>query len=591
MNGNTNEMGKRARELRGALLTLVLGYLYVDYIFWSSEGIAVTVFAIAFCAIAGTYLHLCGHRQTKRTLPWLLAVLGSASAFALTDGAEIKAVNMLFLSFAAIYWVAVTAGQQLSGGISLYSLAEPLKQFVILPFGNFGRLFAGLFGIGFSEPQAGSGSESATGSAAALSADEPIRAADFHDRCCKLNGIKADSGAAKGSEEKGSAAAEAPRLYEPAVWEPKPLSKRTKNVLASLVSLLVLVPVLVSVIDLLAEADPAFAYVVSGFNRISMPDMATVILNCVLALPVACWLFGNFHGNANGRRTELLTAEQMEVALPKLQLLPKVTVYGFLGVLSAIYGLFFLSQLGYFFAAFASKLPETMTYAEYARRGFFELCSVSGINLAVLGGAWLFLDRDKKEAQTGDFKPSKGLTIWTVVLSAFTLLLLVTAFSKMVLYIDSYGLTHKRIYTTCFMAFLFLVFLAIILRRFCKFPAVKLLAAAFICGFLVLNLVNVDGIIAGHNIDRYIEATEEGRPAVLDVESLHYLSDGAVPVIYDRYCKTSDPVLKQQLKKAITGQLDLGHHYNNLEYRNHLESWKDWNLQYQVAKNIREKFF
>ena len=36
-----------------------------------------------------------------------------------------------------------------------------------------------------------------------------------------------------------------------------------------------------------------------------------------------------------------------------------------------------------------------MTYAEYARRGFFELCTVSGINLGVIGAAHLIVKRDK----------------------------------------------------------------------------------------------------------------------------------------------------------------------------------------------------
>ncbi|MBE6036721.1 MAG: DUF4173 domain-containing protein [Clostridiales bacterium] len=563
-----NKNGNRGRELWGALLTLGLAYLYIDFIFWSGEGISVLLFAAAYCAVAGTYLNACGHPQTRKSLVWMGVILLSALSFALIDAWQLKTLNMLFLSFAAVYWTAVTCGRQISGGISLYSLAEPVKQMILLPFGNFGRLFAGIFGTAdraAAKPGAAPSGTAAPGAAAGTlnerSATESIPAAEFHDRC---------SGAQ--------------------FTAPQPMSRRTKNVLASLVSLLVLIPVLVSVLRLLADADPAFDYLLSGLNRLPMPDLSELIANGILSIPVACWLFGLFHGNGNGRRTELLTAEQMEKSLPKLQLLPRVTVYGFLAVLTAIYALFFLAQLGYFLSAFASKLPETMTYAEYARRGFFELCSVAGINLAVLGGAWLFLDRGEKQAENGDFRPSRGLTAWTAVLCVFTLLLLVTAFSKMVMYIDCYGLTHKRIYTSCFMVFLFLVFSIILLRRFVKFPAVKIAAAAGICGFLLLNLVNVDGLIAGYNIDRVIAAEEAGQHLELDVPALFELSDGAVPVIYDRWQKTDDPQLKKQLEQAITGQIWEEHPFNEIEFRNRLSDWKEWNLQYERAKNIREKF-
>ena len=41
-------------------------------------------------------------------------------------------------------------------------------------------------------------------------------------------------------------------------------------------------------------------------------------------------------------------------------------------------------QIAVLFAGDVSALPEGMTYAEYAREGFFQLLLVSGINVAVI---------------------------------------------------------------------------------------------------------------------------------------------------------------------------------------------------------------
>ncbi|MFZ3102315.1 MAG: DUF4153 domain-containing protein [Desulfitobacteriaceae bacterium] len=53
-----------------------------------------------------------------------------------------------------------------------------------------------------------------------------------------------------------------------------------------------------------------------------------------------------------------------------------VIVLSALTALNLVFIVYFLSQLTYLFSAFNNRLPELMTYAEYARRGFFELCTV-----------------------------------------------------------------------------------------------------------------------------------------------------------------------------------------------------------------------
>ena len=49
-----------------------------------------------------------------------------------------------------------------------------------------------------------------------------------------------------------------------------------------------------------------------------------------------------------------------------------------------IYVVFTVIQFTYLFGSISSFLPEGVTYAEYARRGFFELVAVTLINVSIL---------------------------------------------------------------------------------------------------------------------------------------------------------------------------------------------------------------
>ena len=55
-----------------------------------------------------------------------------------------------------------------------------------------------------------------------------------------------------------------------------------------------------------------------------------------------------------------------------------------LGAVCAVYLAYLFSQLAYFVGGFSGILPEGFTRAEYARRGFFEMTCLAGVNLALM---------------------------------------------------------------------------------------------------------------------------------------------------------------------------------------------------------------
>ncbi len=345
-------------------------------------------------------------------------------------------------------------------------------------------------------------------------------------------------------------------------------NKKGKTVIAGALGILIMIPVLAAVIHLLIAADAAFAQVV---NRLNFTVSTDTIFQIIMGIPVACYLYGLVYGNHYGRKTGQVTVETVDKMASVCRFAPGVAVYSALTALNLVFIVYFLSQLTYLFSAFNNRLPELMTYAEYARRGFFELCAVAAINLAVIALAQLVVKRERV----------KVLRMETTALCLFTLMLIMTALSKMVMYINTYGLTQLRVYTTWFMLVLFLIFAVTAVRQFKTFNAARVMVAAFMILFLALSYGNVDGRIAAYNIDRYEKGTLED----LDVQALAGLSDAAVPPMYELYQHTADPNLKAKLKAAII-KTNEGEAEPLITPH---ETFRDFNLQHHSAQAIREK--
>lgn len=133
--------------------------------------------------------------------------------------------------------------------------------------------------------------------------------------------------------------------------------------------------------------------------------------------------------------------------LEKIRISPNESVATILMLLSALYVLFFATQLQYFTMGFAGVVPQGYTVAEYARQGFFELIRISAVNLSVLAVAAKIA---KKPIRNN--KHTKSLS---ALLMIFNIAFSVISFSKLGLYIGYFGLTPKRLlagYVVCVIA-------------------------------------------------------------------------------------------------------------------------------------------
>ena len=182
-----------------------------------------------------------------------------------------------------------------------------------------------------------------------------------------------------------------------------------------------------------------------------------------------------------------------------------------LAAVAALYLLFLGVQSAGLFGGAEYLAQKGLSYAEWARSGFFQMVGVTVVNLTLLlaavqwsrreGGAW------------------RAVRLLSALLTAESLLLLLSAAWRMTLYVDVYGLSFKRCMTYWGMGMMAAFLLAAAWKvrrpdfRFCRvvFP----LALA---GWLVINCVPVDYLVAKDQVDRYLS----GESGVLDAEYLLY---------------------------------------------------------------------
>jgi hypothetical protein len=238
-----------------------------------------------------------------------------------------------------------------------------------------------------------------------------------------------------------------------------------------------------------------------------------------------------------------------------------------LGLLNALFMSFVAVQVRYLFGG-AAVVAETagMTYAEYARRGFFELVWVAMLVLPLLLAAhWLLRGEGPAHERVFRFLAGGLLSMLFVVLAS--------ALWRMRLYQSEYGQTELRFYTTAFIGWLALVFiwfaLTVLRGRRERFAFGALVGALVVLGFL--NAVNPSARIVSANAAL---ARERG---AFDAAYAASLGADAVSVLLD-----AAPRLSRSDRAEIARRL--------LERERSKFAWRSWNLsRARAAQAIKEE--
>ncbi|QQS22979.1 DUF4173 domain-containing protein [bacterium] len=247
-----------------------------------------------------------------------------------------------------------------------------------------------------------------------------------------------------------------------------------------------------------------------------------------------------------------------------------VEVMVFLGLIATLFIVFIGFQVTYLFGGEANIINAGFTYAEYARRGFWELLAVSIISLVVLFAAEKYSGSERK-------RHSRFL-VPALILIGEVVIIIVSAFKRLSLYIDAYGITTQRFYVASFIALLLVLFVLLAVKfvrskreQFFSFGALLTFA-----GFLaVINIINPDGFIMKSNIKHY---EKTGKVDVLYTEEL---SVDALPYkleLYDRLHGEEKEVLRNSILNHKAG-LSSGS-----------SEWQAANLSRSQALNILRDF-
>jgi len=196
----------------------------------------------------------------------------------------------------------------------------------------------------------------------------------------------------------------------------------------------------------------------------------------------------------------------------------QTTLATFLVMLNLLFIIFVGFQAAYFFGGEALVKAQDLTYADYAVSGFFELLFVAGL---VFGISWfIYRGTEMKNRLSG---------ILSVILIVQTWVIIVSAMSRLLLYIDTYGLTLSRFWAAFCIILIGLVLLAVAIGTIVKVSYAKMAKMIFLGSLILSSLVlvfNIEGFIAKYNIEMYLS----GNTNFLDTPYLlNNLSTDALP--------------------------------------------------------------
>ena len=207
-----------------------------------------------------------------------------------------------------------------------------------------------------------------------------------------------------------------------------------KNVL---IGLAISIPFLLIIVALLSSADSVFDHfmgkISSLFNNINISDFS---VQGIIALLVTMIIFSYIWSFSNPD-ISLKDHQQGSIAMNIISCDPIISIT-ILSLINCVYVVFTTIQFAYMFGSVKNGLPQDFTYAEYARRGFFELLMVTLINFSILISSIRFTRKD------GDLV-ARIVQILNSLLVLFTMVILSSAYIRMSLYEAAYGYTYLRV--------------------------------------------------------------------------------------------------------------------------------------------------
>ncbi len=277
-------------------------------------------------------------------------------------------------------------------------------------------------------------------------------------------------------------------------------SDKARNIFVGIV---LSVPLLWILIFLLSQADMIFGNMTRELTKHIFSEEIIAITFMVLFGFFSCYLILCGAAAQTGRMEKIRRKGASSIAVTVILLI------------TLLYVMFCALQLIYLFSNGLFELPSGYTFAEYARRGFFELLAVAMINVALM------------QITTAFFEESRILRGLLTLMTVCTYIMIGSAAYRMLLYIGAYHLTFLRLFVLLALVILSLILAGVIISVYIKsFPLFRYGVAVITVCYLAFALSKPDYYIAS-----YLEENKQVLSADDAVFLVHELSPDAAEVV------------------------------------------------------------
>ncbi|MGF6950746.1 hypothetical protein QF028_003251 [Neobacillus sp. B4I6] len=299
-------------------------------------------------------------------------------------------------------------------------------------------------------------------------------------------------------------------------------------------------PILFVVLNLLISADSQFEQLIGGIPQWFQVITVERVMRLIVMLILTAAFFG-FMQILYNRHMNVIKQKSNEQRI-QMDGIITITV---LVIINAVYLLFTVVQFRYFFSG---TLQADFTFAEYARKGFFELLFVTLINLSITVIVLTFVNR-----ATSFMRRATQIMLTILVLSSSVMLS--SAFLRLSMYEDAYGFTFTRVLVHSFMIFLVVIFTYTLVKIWVE--KLSLFHFYFITSLIyytAITVIDLDKIVVKENMNRYETSGK------IDVHYLNNLSYRGVLGLIDLYEKDKNipelkTILLERKKEALAESL------------------------------------
>jgi hypothetical protein len=238
-----------------------------------------------------------------------------------------------------------------------------------------------------------------------------------------------------------------------------------------------------------------------------------------------------------------------------------IIVFVFLLMNNLLFLSFIIIQVEYLFGGEEVIRNTSLTYAEYAHRGFYEFWATVILVSIIIN----YTDYRLRE-QTGYVR--RMVEFAWIAMVCQTFVIIASGFKRIMVYEEAYGYTYLRILVALFLLWMAGAFVLFILKIIRTKSLSWLISGGFCLAFIFLVFVStfsIDKFIARKNIDRYLKQGKE-----LDIEYLSCLSTDAYSEIKRLTMETKDEEIKKSAENVLLKLRETAD--------KNLRHWASWNL-------------